>query len=353
MSIWNKILVGLISVASLVFFYLAARTLKTEQNWAELAAAHKAKIDQIQKENERLVDGVEGDPSQPGLRKVRVELYRLMVDRRRVWDHCDPKIKLGDDGSAEVTVAFEQSPHGVASKTVLYAFEEADVRQKGRYMGEYAVTSADKQKATLVPTSKLNPREIEKLKTAKRPWVLYEMMPRDGHDVLATLSDEQKKAMLPADSLAEYLKDGKPAAKDDPPDRVIDGRYVRLLRDYSVQLNSEREKLILLNDSIEAAKRDKQLVVEARALALEAEEGCKRDIDAAVKERDKFARQRDVVAEHHKRLQDKLDAVLAEVAQLLETNKAMVGQLAMFQLEAAKRIDQRARAMAQTGTERL
>ena len=37
MSIWNKVLIGLISVASLAFFYLAVRTLKTRQHWQDLA----------------------------------------------------------------------------------------------------------------------------------------------------------------------------------------------------------------------------------------------------------------------------------------------------------------------------
>jgi len=33
MSLWNKILLGLIFVASLGFFYTAARTLKTQKSW--------------------------------------------------------------------------------------------------------------------------------------------------------------------------------------------------------------------------------------------------------------------------------------------------------------------------------
>jgi hypothetical protein len=353
MCIWNKILVGLISVASLVFFYMAARTLQMQKNWEECAQKHQARIDQLNEESKVLLDGVDGDPSKPGLRVVRRELYRLLIDRRRVWEHGDPAIRLGN-GSAEVTVTFA-APHGVTSKKiVLYAFEEADVRQKGRYMGEFAVTSVDVQKLTMTPTSKLTPSEIEKLKTFKRPWVLYEMMPRDGHDFFTSLTDDQKKAILPVETAMEYLKDGKPAAKDDPIDRVDDQKkYVRLLRDYGILLNNEREKLILLNDSIEAATRDKQLVVEALALAREAEEACKRDIAVAVQDKAKAVGDRDIVKEHLDRVEGKLKSVLTEIAQMLESNKAMVGRIAQFQLEAAKRIDQRARAMAQTGSERF
>jgi hypothetical protein len=39
MSIWNKILIGFIAVGSLVFFYLAMRTLKTQEHWRNMADA--------------------------------------------------------------------------------------------------------------------------------------------------------------------------------------------------------------------------------------------------------------------------------------------------------------------------
>ena len=40
MSIWNKILIGLIFVASVAFFYMAARTLKTHQYWRSVAQGY-------------------------------------------------------------------------------------------------------------------------------------------------------------------------------------------------------------------------------------------------------------------------------------------------------------------------
>ena len=43
----------------------------------------------------------------------------------------------------------------------------------------------------------------------------------------------------------------------------------------------------------------------------------------------------------------------AWIARLAETNRAMAGQIAKFQLEAAERIDQRTRVMAQSGAGRL
>ena len=43
MSIWNKILIGLIIVASLVLFYMSARMLKTQKYWSGLAESTRQK----------------------------------------------------------------------------------------------------------------------------------------------------------------------------------------------------------------------------------------------------------------------------------------------------------------------
>ena len=42
----------------------------------------------------------------------------------------------------------------------------------------------------------------------------------------------------------------------------------------------------------------------------------------------------------------------AAIARFIEKNQAMAGQIAKYQLEAAERIDQRTRAMAQSGAGR-
>ena len=362
MSLWNKILVWLIGVAALPMLFLAMWTLKTHKYWAELAQRHERRIEQLGDESQRLAEGLqkEGELVEPGIRQVNLELYKLLLDRRRAWFHCDPKlIKVGDDGTAEITLSIEQPvPHGIADKNkkaVVYAFEEADVQKKGQYLGEFAASGVDDKRVLLTPTAKLTTREINRLKKlakTKGPWVLYEMLPRDNHELFAGLGDEQLKALLPAGVLPEYLKDGKPAAPDDPKERVQGGKYVRQLRDYGVLLGADQEKRILLSDSIEAAANDKQLLDEALADARKQEEGCKKDIAKATKDLKKSAGQRDEVAAYRKQLEDKLAAIQALVARLIATNQAMAGQMAKFQLQAAERIDARTRAMAQSAAER-
>ncbi len=355
MNIWNKILVGLIGVVSVVLFYMAARTMKTHQYWRELAQNHVRKIAQVEEENQKLVNGVEnqGEQMQMGIRQLRVALSKLLLDRRRAWFKCDPKVELNrEDGSATITVTTDKpDSHGIAENTILYGFEEADVRKKGRYLGEFKVGKADeKQKqVVLTPTSRLSPREIDRLAAAKGPWTLYEIMPRDSHDVYASLSDEQKKAMLPADSLPEYLKDGKPAAGDDPADRVAAGKYVRPLRDYQVLFSADRARATLLADQVDAATRDKKLIDDALAQAKQQEEAAKQDLAAAKEDVKKFTRERDAVATYRKVLDQELGAVKAAITELIKANQDMAGRIAQLQLEAARRIDERTRAMAQSG----
>ena len=166
------------------------------------------------------------------------------------------------------------------------------------------------------------------------------------------MSDAQKKAMLPPESLQDYLNDGRPADKNAPKTCVVDGKYVRPLRDYLVLLDAEREQRVLLTDSIATAVKDKKLVEDALAEARKQEEGCKKDIDTSKSDLAKFERERDAVAAYLKAIEGTLASVQTEITRFIETNKAMAGQIAKFQLEAARLIDQRTHAMAQSGAGR-
>lgn len=352
MSIWNKVLVGLIGVASLVFFYMAARAVKTETAWSERAKKTEERIAQIHKENDELA---EGTGTQDGIRQLKLKLHNLTQDRRRMWANCTPRIKTGrDDGTAEIALAVgAPATHGLAKSVVLCAFEELDVEKKGQYLGQFTVTNVGDKQVTVVPTSKLGDRELTKLEKAKGPWVLYEVTPRDNHEVFAAMDDAQKKALLPAGSAQEYLKDGKPAAKEDPAANVSGGNYVRPLRDYRVLFDAEREKDMLLTDSIASVKRDKQLVEEALTGARAQEEACKKEIAVLTEDLKTAGARSDIVLAHRQSLEKKLSAMQAYISKLIATNQAMAGQIAKFQLEAVRRIDQRTRAMAQSGAGRL
>jgi hypothetical protein len=365
MNIWNKVLVGLIAVTALFLFYMAARARKAELDWSECARKFQDRIRDEETRHGQLLDGTD---TEPGIHQLKVELHKLLLDRRRVWAGCDPTSRKPGVGTAEVTLTVnainskgEAIPHGIAQGTVLYAFEEINVKKKGdalgdfdvgQYLGEFSVTAAQPKQVTFKPTFTMTKNEIDRLQKARRPWVLYELLPRDSHEAFSPLTDDLKK-MLPPESLKDYVKDGKPAEKDDPREYVVNGKYVRPLLDYSIVFTDEHEKRMLLADSIRGLQQDKQLVLEALEQARTLADVLTKEIAATKAEKEKMESQRDIVLAHRKKLEKGLSDMEAWIARLIETNQAMAGRMAKLQFEAAKRIDQRTREMAQTGTGRL
>jgi hypothetical protein len=332
MSIWNKVLVGVICFVCLGYFYAAARTLKTHQHWQEAAKKLENRIEQVSKQNERLAN--------VDIRERRIALSQLLLDRGRVWYKCDPKVKVdAKDNSVVVTMTIEsQDPLNIADNTMLYAFEEADVQKKGRYLGEFKVTKADAKQKTvvLVPSIPLTERQLAHLQTAQRPWDVYESMPRDNHEIFASLTDQEKEALLPAESRQEYVDDGK-------------GDKVRRLRDYQVLFSILHLRRTLLVDQVAATNLDLKLVKDALAQAEQQETAAKKDVEDTKIEVELAARERDAVATFLKTVEKDYGAAKAAIDGLIKANKDMAGQIAKLQLEAARQIDQRTRAMAKAG----
>ena len=164
---------------------------------------------------------------------------------------------------AAVKVAIDQpSPSGVANKSVLYAFEDAPAPQ-GRYLGEFKVTAAADKQITLEPAFKLTPADLKKLAEAKKPWNLYDSLPHDSREITAQLSEQDKKAMLPKDSVEQYIADGQAAPEAAPAANVVDGKYERSLRDYRYLFAAYRLQITELVDRLEAVVRDNQMVEDA------------------------------------------------------------------------------------------
>ena len=253
MSIWNKILLGLIVACSLVFFYMSARMLKTQKNWSTKADQYAKKIQDLEDEDKIIEQGgtVAGQ-FKPGIEQVRAELYKLTVDRQRVWYKCDPQVNLNrQTGTVSIKVNVDQpSPSGIANKSILYAFEDVAAPQ-GRYLGEFKVTAVADKQITLEPAFKLTPDDLKKLAEAKKPWNLYDSLPHDSHEILEQLGEQDKNAMLPKDSREEYVEDGKQAPQGAPAADIADGKYQRPLRDYGYLFDAYRLQITELVDSLE------------------------------------------------------------------------------------------------------
>ncbi|MGD0516682.1 MAG: hypothetical protein ABSA26_04035 [Thermoguttaceae bacterium] len=351
MSIWNKILLGLIVVCSLVFFYMSARMLKTQKNWSTLAEQYNKQISDLKKQDMVTEEGetVAGE-FKPGIRQVRAELNKLTVDRQRVWYKCDSKVDINrQTHTATIKVTVDQpNPSGIAEKSILYAFEDVPAAQQGRYVGEFKVTKVDDKQITLEPIFNLTPADEKTLAEAKRPWNLYDSLPHDNHEIIGQLSEQDRKAMLPADSAAEYIDDGKPAQGDKSALPVVDGKYVRQLRDYAYLFEAYRMKITELIDKEQAVKDDKQKVEDARDDALLQVQFYQKQATVVKVLLAEIVRQHDAVAAHLDKLRKKFAEAKAAAAELIKNNKAMAGQIAKIQLDATRRIDERTRAMAQS-----
>jgi hypothetical protein len=234
----------LVFAASLVFCFYAAQTLKTRAAWI---GYHDKKEQQVAELTEQLERVSRGDP--PSLMSVREQLARTVLDRGRVWRQVTPTI-----GAAGVVISTappaleEEDPNApppppaenlnLQAKDILYAFGEArgedgNVIGLLGYIGEFQVTEATDTSATLANTLPLTPQQRE-IATRSATWTLYEVMPVDGHrwfeDLEEVLADtepppdrqlfQQVFNSLPEPAKQSYLRDGKPAEDNDPPENV-------------------------------------------------------------------------------------------------------------------------------------
>ena len=419
MSIWNKILIGFIFLGLAALFYLAARTLQTHKYWRNLARGYGYFLEVRQEFSNACIDGGElvmvkteaGEQWEedqelgsllrtgeidletlekrkekleetPGIKRLRLELHKTLIDRGRVWSNCNPEDVTADQQNQTVQVRVSTAlpdPHGIADKTILYVFEETDVRQKGQYLGRFTVTGVDDQQVVLQPSKKkvdLNSREIQLLAASKGPWVLYERMPADNHDVFAGMDEAELTELLKGlNCLTEYIKDGQPATwekmeewgvkgtlVDDKGNALVDedgnkiagaqGKYVRRLRDYEVLFADYYMQRDALAELIKAATRDNQYA-QAAADDVAKQLQFRKDEETRLQaELTEVERERDAADELRKELETEVDARKAQILQVLAQNQARAAEIARNQVAAKRLIDERTRRMARTGAGR-
>ena len=140
------------------------------------------------------------------------------------------------------------------------------------------------------------------LSSTKGPWVLYEEIPRDQPCDLCQFDGQgEDRQLLPADVVAEYLKDGKPAAQDDPASAWPTASTFGHCDDYQTLFHDDRINWTEMLDLFEATKRDKALIDTALADAQRQEEADKKHVAEAKEKLAKYARECDIVAAHQKR----------------------------------------------------
>ena len=251
----------LVFAAAVTFCIYAAMTLKTRAAWISLHDKTEQQVEDVQKQIAILTRGNPQDPSAPSLISTRAELARTILDRGRVWRGTIPTI---DRATGAITLAttppadpnLPAAPaapkkNNIQPKTVLHAFREGQIQGADAtpitvpvaYIGEFEVTAATDNSVTIVPTMQLAPDQIA---AGTGPgqnflpsWSLYENMPVDGHEWFDG-TDEQRQAdlpkIIPPPLLQAYLRDGREATENDPPENVW--IEVKFLKDYEMTVDA-------------------------------------------------------------------------------------------------------------------
>ncbi|MEE8451464.1 MAG: hypothetical protein V3R99_06090 [Thermoguttaceae bacterium] len=406
MSIWNKVLIGFIFVASVAFFYLGARTLQTHKHWREKAQKFQQRIKAADEEHKTLLGGVldSDEVADMGVEQLKVELDKILAHRGRVWINCIPEIKP-ETGQASVTIDMT-GPHGIADQTVLRVFEERDIQEGGCFLGEFKVSGVSDDGIGLEPTVPLSDRQLERFDASQGTWTLYEKWPIDSHNVFQEWDDEALTAALPEQSLPEFLsdgemmttdeaqeaglegrvlavdesgqilyedadgnelrllvddqtgearfidKDGQPVAEEDISEKEVEsgkGKYVRILRDYNVIFQDYDTQRTIMIDLIASDTLDKQYAEAAQADSQLQIQFRQDELSRLTAEKKKAERERNAVKTHLATVGRQLEVTQQAVEQIIAQNAADAAQIAQIQKAAKARIDAQTRGVAQVG----
>jgi hypothetical protein len=242
------------------------------------------------------------------------------------------------------------APAGLAKDTVVYLFEEGaaqlpapDGRPQGRqYLGEFRVTAAAGQQATLTPVQPLDQFEQQRLTASRPPWVIYETMPLDRHAVFAKMSEDVLKTKLPPSSVQEYIRHGKEATADDPDVRKMgfdeNGKpvpfeelasaakvvYWRQLRNYASEFDELSRRRVEMQVAIADVKQDLATFAVTLATAKELQASKEREVQLLRSDLAGIQKERQAIEKHLAMVQQQL----ARARQLLQETLARNAQFA-------------------------
>ncbi len=366
MSIWNKILICLVLLASLAMWYLGMRALATHRAWRTAAKRLQSELAQLEAERERLIHG---DGTTKGIRQLQVELAKYTSQRGRVWNGCRPvRVDVRQDPQAGLVVQVSvivdrlglaglQEVQELPVDSLVYLFDERDIQQGGIYLGAFrvaAVTPRQQDQPAMVQLESvfhLTNREVRRIQSAMQAaqqggmgWTICELLPKDDHEIFAGLDPETLAQMLPKKVVDEYIRDGKPSDPNNPNSPP----FFRKLRDYESAIRYLHLKRSELMDQVAARTADKGRL--EAAVADSQREAKARDQEVAqlqeVLKRAEF--ERDLAVNHLKAVEDTLARVTVARDALIQQNRVTAAEIAQAQEKARQLIEQRVRSVAQS-----
>ncbi len=393
MSIWNKILLVCIFLTAIVLFVLSTRALQAHRVWQQSYEQHKQAIADAEKKVKELVDGTE---SEQGLRQVKLELFKLLSGRGRVWNGCRPVNVTKDQDPATQQERIQirvETQNPVEAKTVLYAFEDKPAGESASYLGQFTVTQVGGQQIILEPSVRLSDEELARVQASQQnqtPWRLYELMPADNREILNELTEEQKRALFPNEqtfgdpkysTINDYLYDGQIIMKDEAeklglhgtvvmvneagePIREESGErtglykevesgkgmFIRTLCDYAVLFDEGHRMRSMVEDRVRIAKRDLQFLQAVLDDSREQKQTRQNEIQDLQQELLKASHERDAVQEHERKLDAAIASMRRAIDALIAHNEATMAEVGRIQAEAAEVINARTASVVQAST---
>ena len=366
----NATLLFFVFWAAFEFLYVSTYALKLHDKYRSEADKLQKSLDDVrariavlefgrEDETDGDVDG--GNAGGGGVRSLRHQLHRLTLDRGRVWIDCQPE--SFDATTGRITIRIEKpDPHGIAEGKVLYAFQQGPAAEGARYLDQGKIVAVGDATITIEPLTKQPRGLVQEVVNEERLWRLYESLPVDRHDLLASLSEEELRDGLPGlppETLNEYLKDGKEASRDDPDERKIglkaDGTqalpeeqdqvvkelYVRRLRDYTLrffELSKEQTVLRSKIDRDTSEVDNMQTALDQVRANVQAREAEREKLD---QDKVKFQMELEKVQKHRAAIEQQSRGLAKMIADARAKARELAGELTRWQLDTTQRIDQR------------
>jgi len=349
---WTQlVLVLCIFFTAIGFLFLGAETVRIHQNLRKGIPGLEKRLSSLQQQNDQLLNGM-GD--KPGILQLDHRLKIVTRERGRVWRGVIPSGQVDQQGRVSVEIA-KPSPHGLEKDAIVYAFEAGnpnavDPADGKQYMGEFRVLEVQAEGATLEPILLIDNRVGQRLAASKGPWSLYETMPIDRHRLYAGFSEEALRAMLPSESVEEYLRHGSEATPDDDQwhvtgldedgkrvgpediDSAVQRLYDRTLRDYAFIFSALAGEKVVTLAKQEAITQDVARLVQSITSAEETGKFRQQQIDALNHDLTGMQQDRTAIESHRDAVLRLLAHFQERIADYRRANSDLAGQFTRQQL---------------------
>jgi hypothetical protein len=277
--------------------------------------------------------------------------------RGRIWTVAKP-----GRPNAQTGVVAVPTPPGIKPQTVVFLFDSGPTQPPAangaprgpQYLGEFTVTQVAAQQTTLQPVLQMDAVELHRLAASPGPWIVYETMPLDRHEIFAGKTDQQLQQLLPKKSVNEYIRDGKPSTADDDPVRVVgldeNGKplppgdiskatkkiYERRLRDYAAEFDDLARRRIAMMTEADTIKKDIVRLTDAEEAAKKIQAFRENERTKLTSDLAGITKERTAIEKHLADVNKLLARARQLTADLMSRNDRLAAELAARQSRAPK-----------------